>query len=63
MSKDAKLITMVNSPAHLNKLKRVNPDVLISLQALGSEIIARTISGEPIDGDLITSLIFDGNKK
>lgn len=63
MGANTKLIAMVNSPAHLNKLKRVNPDVIISLQALGSEIIARTISGEPIDNDLITSLIFGENKK
>ncbi|MFC4297092.1 voltage-gated potassium channel protein [Castellaniella hirudinis] len=55
---DTKLVALVNSPLHLSKIRRVNPDIVISLQALGSEILARTLSGEPIDEALITRLLF-----
>lgn len=53
-----KLVALANSPIHLAKIRRVNPDIVISLQALGSEILARTLSGEPIDEALITRLLF-----
>lgn len=62
MGSNTKLVALVNTPAHLNKLKSVNPDILISLQSLGSEIIARTINGESIDDNLITSLMFGKDK-
>ncbi|MGB3425701.1 MAG: voltage-gated potassium channel protein [Castellaniella sp.] len=55
---DTKLVALVNSPLHLSKIRRVNPDIVISLQALGSEILARTLSGEAIDEALITRLLF-----
>jgi voltage-gated potassium channel len=55
---DTRLVALVNSPMHLSKIQRVNPDMLISLQALGSEILARTLSGEPIDETLVTRLLF-----
>lgn len=55
---DTKLVALVNSPMHLSKIRRVNPDIVISLQALGSEILARTLSGEAIDEALITRLLF-----
>ncbi|WP_323016862.1 voltage-gated potassium channel protein [Castellaniella sp.] len=55
---DTKLVALVNSPMHLSKIRRVNPDIVISLQALGSEILARTLSGEIIDEALITRLLF-----
>lgn len=53
-----KLVALVNAPMHLSKIRRVNPDIVISLQSLGSEILARTLSGEPIDDKLITRLLF-----
>ncbi|WP_322999922.1 voltage-gated potassium channel protein [Castellaniella sp.] len=55
---DTKLVALVNAPMHLSKIRRVNPDIVISLQALGSEILARTLSGEAIDEALITRLLF-----
>lgn len=55
---DTKLVALANSPQHLSKIRRVNPDIVISLQALGSEILARTLSGEAIDEALITRLLF-----
>lgn len=55
---DTKLVALVNAPMYLSKIRRVNPDIVISLQALGSEILARTLSGEAIDEALITRLLF-----
>jgi voltage-gated potassium channel len=39
----------------------VNPDIVISPQMLGSEILARTLSGEAIDEAMITRLLFGEN--
>ncbi len=61
-AKKAKLIALVNSPQNVNKIRHANPDMVVSLQALGSEILLRTISGERIDNDAIMSLIF-GNSR
>lgn len=55
---ETRTVALANSSTHLPKIKRVGPDIVISLQTLGSEILARTLSGEPIDGDLITRLLF-----
>lgn len=58
---ETRTVALANSSTHLPKIKRVGPDIVISLQTLGSEILARTLSGEPIDGDLITRLLFGQN--
>lgn len=55
---DTKLVALANSPVHLAKIRLVNPDIVISLQALGSEILARTLSGETVDEALIKRLLF-----
>jgi voltage-gated potassium channel len=55
---DTRLVALANSAVHLAKIRRVNPDIVISPQMLGSEILARTLSGEPIDEALITQLLF-----
>lgn len=60
---DTKLVAMANSSQHLAKIRRVNPDIVISPQMLGSEILARTLSGEPIDEALITRLLFGEDEK
>lgn len=55
---DTKTVALVNLAAHKNKIRQVAPDILISLQSLGAEVLARTISGEPIDNTMITNLLF-----
>lgn len=55
-------VALVNSPMHLNKIKQVNPDVILSLQSLGAEILARLVMGEPISDTLINQLLFPLNK-
>lgn len=51
-------VALVNNTIHLNKVKQVNPDVILSLQALGAEILSRLVTQEPITEDLITKLLF-----
>ncbi|WP_157062610.1 voltage-gated potassium channel protein [Pseudoxanthomonas dokdonensis] len=55
---DTKTVSVVNASQHLQKIKRVQPDMVFSLQLLGSELLVRTLSGEAIDNQLITSLFF-----
>jgi len=53
-----KTISVVNASKNLQKIKRVQPDMVFSLQTLGSELLVRTLNGEPIDNKLITALFF-----
>ena len=56
--RDTKTISVVNASKNLQKIKRVQPDMVFSLQTLGSELLVRTLNGEPIDNKLITALFF-----
>jgi voltage-gated potassium channel len=51
-------VALANTTTHLQKIKSVNPDMVFSLQLLGSEILLRTLSGEPLDSEAITRLFF-----
>ena len=55
---DLQTVALVNTAVHLNKIRQVAPDIVFSLQSLGAEILARTVSGQPIDNNLITELLF-----
>lgn len=57
-SPQLRTVALVNTPMHLNKIKQVNPDVILSLQSLGAEILARLVTGEPISDALINQLLF-----
>jgi len=55
---DTKTVAVANTAMHLAKIRRVQPDMVFSLQLLGAELLARTLSGETIDNALITDLFF-----
>ena len=55
---DTHTVALVNISSHTNKMRQVGPDILFSLQSLGAEILARTISGQSIDGTMITQMLF-----
>lgn len=55
---DTKTVALVNSAVHVNKIKQVKPDVILSLPSLGAEILGRLIAGEPITEELISQLLF-----
>lgn len=54
----AKTVALVNTSKHLEKIRRVNPDLVFSVQLLGAELLARAINGEPMDSQSITDLFF-----
>ncbi|AKQ58291.1 voltage-gated potassium channel protein [Bordetella hinzii] len=57
-----KTVAVANTPEHLAKLRRVQPDIVFSLQQLVGELLARTLSGQKIDQDFVASL-FTNDKR
>lgn len=55
---DAKTVVMVNDSQNLEKIRRVNADIVFSPQLLSAELLARTLTGEAIDSTLIAELFF-----
>lgn len=54
----AKTVALVNTSKHLEKIRRVQPDMVFSVQLLGAELLTRAINGEPMDSQAITDLFF-----
>ncbi len=54
----AKTVALVNTSKHLEKIRRVQPDLVFSVQLLGAELLARAINGEALDSQSITDLFF-----
>ena len=52
------IIALVNETQNMPKVKRVNPTMVLSLPLLGSELLVRTLKGDPINNDLITEMFF-----
>ncbi len=57
-SEGAKTVALVNTSKHLEKIRRVQPDLVFSVQLLGAELLTRAINGEPMDSQAITDLFF-----
>lgn len=54
----AKTVALVNTSKHLEKIRRVQPDLVFSVQLLGAELLTRAINGEALDSQSITELFF-----
>jgi voltage-gated potassium channel len=54
----AKTVAVVNASQNLEKIRRVNADMVFSPQLLGAELLARAMTGQPLDGSLISELFF-----
>lgn len=54
----AKTVAVVNASQNLEKIRRVNPDLVFSPQLLGAELLARAMTGQALDDDLIAKLFF-----
>lgn len=58
---DVKTVLAVNDSQNMNKVKQVKPDVVLSPQLFGSEVLASVLTGEAIDNDkLVTMLVNSG---
>lgn len=53
-----KIIALVNETDNIPKVKRVAPNMVLSLPLLGSELLVRTLQGDQIDNNLITEIFF-----
>lgn len=54
----AKTVAVVNASRNLEKIRRVNPDMVFSPQILGAELLSRTLLGEPFDSSVFFELSF-----
>lgn len=52
-------VALVNENMHLQKIRRVQPDVVFSPQLLASELLVRSLNGEQMDHDTLLRLMFD----
>ncbi|MGS0683329.1 voltage-gated potassium channel protein [Shewanella sp. 125m-7] len=59
LSAAAKTVVIVNDSKNLTKVQRVQPDILLSPQLFGSEVLARMLNGEQMDNDDLVSLILN----
>ncbi|HBJ1196097.1 TPA: voltage-gated potassium channel, partial [Escherichia coli] len=41
------------------KIKMVHPDIILSPQLFGSEILARVLNGEEINNDMLVSMLLN----
>lgn len=54
----ARTVVMVNDSQNLEKIRRVNADVVFSPQLLSAELLARALTGQALDNSLISDLFF-----
>ncbi|MGL6002289.1 MAG: voltage-gated potassium channel protein [Plesiomonas sp.] len=59
LNKDVKTVLSVSDSKNINKVKKVQPDVILSPQLFGSEILARILNGEQIDNSLLISMLLN----
>lgn len=49
----AKTVAAVNDSKHMDRIRLVQPDIIIAPEVLGGELLAMVLSGEPITGDFV----------
>ncbi|MGH8011442.1 MAG: NAD-binding protein, partial [Candidatus Binataceae bacterium] len=54
----AKTVATINDAKHLERIKLVQPDIVIAPQVLGGELLAMVLSGEQINGDMLMERFF-----
>lgn len=59
LSKEVKTVLAVSDSKNLNKIKMVHPDIILSPQLFGSEILARILNGEEINNDMLVSMLLN----
>jgi voltage-gated potassium channel len=50
-------VAALNDPTNLFRLKRTQPSMLLSLQALGGELLAMALTGERVDVEMLTRVL------
>ncbi|MDE2149514.1 MAG: NAD-binding protein, partial [Gammaproteobacteria bacterium] len=54
----ARTVAAVNEAGHLERIKLVQPDVVIAPQVLGGELMAMLLSGEQVTADFVMQRVF-----
>lgn len=49
----AKTVVAISDSKHMERIKLVQPDIVIAPEVLGGELLAMMLSGEPITGDFL----------
>ena len=52
-----KTVIAVNDSKNINKVKQVKPDVVLSPQLFGSEVLASVLNGEPLDNNRLLDIL------
>ena len=50
-------VAVLNDPANRFRLKRTQPSILLSLQALGGQLLAMALTGEHVDVEMLTGVL------
>ena len=58
LAPSVRTVAAVNDAQHLNKIRRVQPDVLFAPQVLGSDLLVRRLFDEPVDKETVDRLLF-----
>lgn len=58
LAPNVRTVAMVNNERNLHRLRLLQPDMVFSPQMLAGELLARSLNGEPVDGDLVNRLLF-----
>jgi voltage-gated potassium channel len=59
----AKTVVVVNDSKHMERIRLVQPDLVIAPQVLGGELLAMALSGEQITGDFVMERFFHFNRE
>ncbi len=54
----AKTVVAINDSKHMERIKLVQPDIVIAPEVLGGELLAMVLSGETITGDFVVERFF-----
>ena len=54
----ARTVAVVNNTENIEKIRSVKPDLVLSPQLLGAELLARALNGESMEGDVVSELFF-----
>ena len=56
----AKTVVAINDSKHMDRIKLVQPDIVIAPEVLGGELLAMVLSGESITSDFVLNRFFQG---
>ena len=54
----AKTVVAINDSKHMERIKLVQPDVVIAPEVLGGELLAMVLTGETITSDFVVDRFF-----